>query len=128
VLRHSGGCDEVEHALTPRLLAEGLPSGRGIPTAILAFDDDVAAVVLRAATRAGVAVPARLSVIGFTNILAPYTTPALCSHELYPFEAGITAARLLARLIRREVDEPQRIVFTPTFVCRESCGPAPSEG
>jgi hypothetical protein len=45
------------------------------------------------AARGGVRVPEQLSVLGFTNILAPFTAPALCSHELYPFEAGVAAVR-----------------------------------
>jgi LacI family transcriptional regulator len=125
VVRFRGAHHEAGLEVGERLLAEGLPSGRGRPTAIVGFNDFVAHGMLRAAARLGVAVPDELSVIGFNNLVARYTSPPLCSHEFHLPEVGAAAVSLLAAVMRGEVREPTRRTIEPAFVCRGSCGPAP---
>ncbi len=125
VVRFRGAHHDAGFEMGSRLLSEGLPGGRGRPTAIVGFNDFVAHGVLRAAARAGVAVPGELSVIGFNNLVARYTSPPLCSHEFHLPELGAAAVSLLAAAMRGELPAPTRKTFTPEFVCRASCGPAP---
>ncbi|MEE4453247.1 substrate-binding domain-containing protein [Novosphingobium resinovorum] len=74
------GDDSFESGIEAgRLLLEISPR----PTAILASNDEMAAGVLHAASQAGVAVPAALSVIGFDDTrLAARTLPPLTSIRL----------------------------------------------
>src|SRR6266542_3298934 len=118
VVRFRGAHHDAGYEVGGRLLAEGLPGGRGRPTAIVGFNDFVAHGVLRAAARAGVAVPGELSVIGFNNLVARYTSPPLCSHEFHLPELGAAAVSLLAAAMRGELPAPTRKTFTPEFVCR----------
>ena len=97
-----------------------------MPTAIVGFNDWCALGALRGAAALGVAVPARLSIIGFDNtLLGEASAPRLCSYQPQAFEMGRQAARLLGAHLRKEVDGPRRVIVPVDFVCRESCGPAP---
>jgi LacI family transcriptional regulator len=96
------------------------------PTAAVCFNDSTAFAVVRATLAAGVRVPEDLSVIGFDNRIGEYTTPALCSYDPHLLEVGKAAAQLMADVLRGESEEPQRITVPSEFVCRGTCGPAPS--
>lgn len=126
IVRFRGAHHDAGLEVGGRLLAEGLPGGRGGPTAIVGFNDFVAHGVLRAAARAGVAVPERLSVVGFNNLVARYTSPPLCSHEFHLPEVGAAAVSLLAGVMRGEIPEATRKTIEAAFVCRGTCGPAPA--
>jgi len=123
MVRFHGAHHEAGLEAGTRLLLDGLPDGGQRPTAIVGFNDFVAHGVLRAALEAGVRVPEELSVIGFNNLVARYTFPPLCSHEIHLREVGAAAVSLLAALMRGEVAKPRRITVDPDFVCRGSCGP-----
>lgn len=97
-------------------------------TAIVCMNDAFAHGVLAAAAEAGVAVPERLSVLGFDDTVARYLTPPLCSFDPHLYDVGAQAATLLATALRGEFTAPQRIVTPLDFVCRASCGPAPDRG
>jgi LacI family transcriptional regulator len=122
--------EDVDHYrdLAVRLLTAGLPEqpAAARPSAIACFSDHIAHGVLQAAAAVGVRVPAQLSVIGFDDLIAPYTTPRLCTYDAHLFELGATAATLLAQLLRDGAPGTQHLTITPTFVCRDSCGPAPT--
>jgi LacI family transcriptional regulator len=112
------------HAAARRLLQDAPPTQR--PTAIACFNDYCASGVLRAAAALGLRVPEDVSVIGFDNLVARDTTPPLCSYECHIHEVAAGAVRLLCQALRGEASTPQRLVHTPDFVCRGTCGPAPS--
>jgi LacI family transcriptional regulator len=97
------------------------------PTAIFAANDDMAAGVIRAATRLGVAVPGELSVAGCDDIaLARQLYPTLTTIR-QPLSA--MAERATLRLIGNghgEAQPPVMEVVPATLQIRESTGPAPA--
>lgn len=117
----SSGDEESNAHLLERLL--GLPNR---PSAVFAANDDLAAEVLEAARRMGVAVPEQLSVVGFDDILAAsLTTPKLTTVRQPLFEMGRRAARMLIESIEgtgAEIAEPAHII-APELVVRASTAP-----
>jgi LacI family transcriptional regulator len=107
-----------------RLLTEGLPATGAPPTAILAFNDQCAHGVLRAARALGVDVPRDLSVIGIDDDIARYTFPPLCSYNPHYHALGVKAIEALHALLRGDATAPARVTLPAQFVCRGSCGPA----
>ncbi|MDH3409906.1 MAG: LacI family DNA-binding transcriptional regulator [Gammaproteobacteria bacterium] len=99
-----------------KLLARKRP-----PTAVFAANDDMAAGVIRAADRLGVAVPAQLSVAGFDDIAL--------ARQIYP--ALTTIRQPLAAMAEKAAlalvgESKQRTEIVPaTLQIRESTGPAP---
>lgn len=95
------------------------------PTGVFAFSDAMACGFLAAVQRAGLRVPADLSVIGFDDIdIAPHLLPALTTiHQ--PREAiGACAAQTVLALAAGEAP-PGRQVLPVRLVIRASTGPAP---
>lgn len=109
------------HKRTQQLLA------RGDVTAIFACNDLLGMGALRAAAEAGIAVPGRLSVIGFDGIdLGAYTFPALTTVG-YPIRAmGEMAAQILTERIAGSSGAARDVVVPPRLLLRESTGPAPA--
>lgn len=131
ILRYAGSSavpqDSLVHgqALARRLLCEGLPGTDRIPTALVGFNDWCALGALRAAAGAGVAVPERLSVIGFDNtLIGVASTPSLCSYAPRSIDLGRQAAAHLAAALRGERSGARHIEVPVDFICRGSCGPA----
>jgi DNA-binding LacI/PurR family transcriptional regulator len=98
------------------------------PTAIICWEDRVAAKIIRDATRQGLAVPRDLSVVGCSNTtLAEFFLPAITSVEQHPAEIGRIACRdVLRRLSAGEDEAPEacwHTPVTPSLVIRESCAP-----
>ena len=94
---------------TLRLLALPQP-----PTAIFAGNDYIAAGVLRAANERGVAVPERLSVVGYDDTLVTtLTTPSLTSVHQPLREIGRVAARLLVARLEGERDGKEDVTPRP---------------
>jgi DNA-binding LacI/PurR family transcriptional regulator len=95
-------------------------------TGVVAYNDDVAALVVSAGVRAGVAVPGELSVVGHDDTpLAAVFLPGLTSVRLdSPAYARLMATYALAEIegrpLRDELVEPPTVL-----VARESTGPAP---
>ena len=89
------------------------------PTAILAFNDEQAFGVLRAAAEAGLDVPSELAVFGFDATQgAQFTNPQL-STVRNPL--GQLAARIVARVLAPQ--EPTSSTPLPfELILRESCG------
>ena len=82
-----------------------LLSGSERPTAILAFNDDLAVNVLEAARNQGLFLPHDLSVVGFDDILvASLTVPKLTTVRQPLFEMGQKAAQLLIAQIEPKKD------------------------
>jgi DNA-binding LacI/PurR family transcriptional regulator len=97
------------------------------PTALCTSTDLVAIGALHAAHVIGAAVPDRLSVVGFDDILiAAHTVPALTTLRM-PIRAMVREAVGTAIGIARDpasaAKEPLKVVFEPTLVVRESTAP-----
>jgi DNA-binding LacI/PurR family transcriptional regulator len=96
------------------------------PTAVATATDLVAVGVLHAAHRHGVAVPERLSVVGFDDIMiAPHTVPALTTLRMPIAEIvryAVTSAIDLAR-DPNGAREPHLDLFAPTLIVRDSTAP-----
>ncbi|WP_405654334.1 LacI family DNA-binding transcriptional regulator [Streptomyces sp. NBC_00019] len=99
------------------------------PTGIFCYNDRVAAGVLHAATRLGIAVPEELSVVGYDDQehMAAYLTPALTTVALPHRAMGEAAARLLLDSIDTGRTSPATVRrLACPVISRASVGPAPS--
>ena len=106
------------HALTRTLLE------RDDVTAILAGNDLMGIGVLRAAAEAGVAVPQRLSVVGFDGIdIGAYTYPALTTVGHPIRRLGELAATVLIERIAGREPKARDVVVAPALMLRESTAP-----
>lgn len=97
-------------------------------TAVLAYNDLVAIGLMLELQSRGVAVPDRLSIIGFDNIFgADFTTPALTSIGSPHRASGMYAAQSLFALLS---DSAVPLVddLTTELVMRGSTGPVPTAG
>jgi LacI family transcriptional regulator len=95
------------------------------PTAVFCGNDVIALGALNAAQRAGILVPADISVIGFDDIpMASWQAFQLTtvSHDLN--EMAASAARLLVDRIAGRTDQPRRVVLQPHLVERATLAPA----
>jgi len=103
-----------------RLLARHQP-----PTAIFAFNDNMAVGALRAARELGLEVPGRLSVVGFDDVEnASLVTPALTTVRQPLQEMGRVATGILYRLIDDQPLDVTRIELSTRLVVRASTAPA----
>jgi LacI family transcriptional regulator len=94
------------------------------PTAVFAANDVSAIATVEVARELGIAVPERLSVIGFDNV----PESALCSPPLTTVDQHIQAMgrhamELLIRLIRGETPEATHIKLETELVVRRSTAP-----
>ncbi|MEV6759188.1 LacI family DNA-binding transcriptional regulator [Streptomyces sp. NPDC051105] len=122
-----GGEISAGYAGALRLL-DGVEPGRR-PTAVLCYNDRVAAGVLHAATRLGIDVPADLSVVGYDDQehMAAFLTPPLTSVALPHRAMGEAAARLLLDAIEAGRTPPATVRrLACPVVSRASVGPAPT--
>jgi len=105
--------------------AESLLSLPSPPSAIFAANDDMAAGVLRVASRRGLVVPGRLSIAGFDDsALALQVYPALTTIR-QPLAS--MAERAVQALIRPDFDahdEFGQVIIPSRLVIRNSTGPA----
>lgn len=110
----SGGRDGAERLLS-------LPEP---PTAIFAFNDNLAIGVVQAARARGVRVPEDLSVVGFDDIEhATIVTPELTTVRQPLAEMGRTAVSMLIRLLERQRFETLHLELGTRLVVRESTAP-----
>jgi len=94
------------------------------PTAIFAFNDNLAIGVLQAARERGVRVPEELSVVGFDDVeAAEIVTPALTTVRQPLAEMGRMAVSLLERLIEGQRIEALHVELRTQLVVRQSSGP-----
>ncbi|MDX6302364.1 MAG: hypothetical protein QOF53_3578, partial [Nocardioidaceae bacterium] len=111
-----------------------VPSGRAAasalldlperPTAIFAFNDNMAIGALQAARERGLEVPRDLSVVGFDALDASLiVTPTLTTVRQPLEEMGRLAVRLLMSLLDGERTEATRIALATTIVVGESTAP-----
>ena len=94
------------------------------PTAIFAFNDNLAIGVLQAARARGLQVPGDLSVVGFDDVEhATIVTPTLTTIRQPLAEMGRMAVSLLMRLLERQRFETLHVELATRLVVRESTGP-----
>ncbi len=96
------------------------------PTAIFAFNDNMAVGALQVARARGLRLPEELSIIGFDDSeRAAIVTPALTSVRQPLEEMGRIGVSLLTRLIEGQRVEALRVELATKLVVRGSTGPAP---
>jgi LacI family transcriptional regulator len=94
------------------------------PTAIFAFNDNIAIGALQAARASGVRVPEDVSVVGFDDVEhAAIVTPALTTVRQPLAEMGRTAVSLLNRLLEGQRLEALHIELATRLVVRDSTAP-----
>jgi LacI family transcriptional regulator, galactose operon repressor len=97
---------------------------RDRPTAVFAFNDNVAVGTMRAARRLGLRVPEDLSIVGFDDVeFAELLGPALTTVRQPLEEMGRMAVSLLTRLIEQQPVEALRVELATRLVVRESTAP-----
>jgi LacI family transcriptional regulator len=98
------------------------------PTAIFAFNDEMAIGAMHAIIQSGRKVPEDISVIGFDDATPdlPYITPALTTLHHPLTEIGRLAVDVLYRLIQHQPLEATHIKLSARLVIRESTGPRKS--
>lgn len=105
-----------------RMLAEGAGER---PTAFVCYNDELAVRLLDAARLLGIAVPERLSLVGFDDSPLATATEVKLTTLTHPKTGmGEAAAELLLRMIENQSGGPfEPIVYTPELIVRESSVP-----
>ena len=99
------------------------------PTALVGFNDKVAAGALAAAADLGLRVPHDVSIAGFDDIdLAQVTRPTLTTVRQPLAEMGRMAVSLLIRLLERHRVDALHVELATDLIVRDSTGPAPATG
>jgi len=94
------------------------------PTAIFAFNDNLAIGAIQAARARGLRVPEDVSVVGFDDVEhATIVTPTLTTVRQPLAEMGRTAVSLLVRLLERQRFETLHVELGTRLVVRESTAP-----
>jgi LacI family transcriptional regulator len=94
------------------------------PTAIFAFNDNLAIGAVQAARAHGLRVPEELSIVGFDDVeLATVVSPALTTIRQPLAEMGRMAVSMLARLLERSRIETLHVELGTRLVVRDSTAP-----
>jgi DNA-binding LacI/PurR family transcriptional regulator len=120
----------VEHALfsleggqaaTTRMLRQGV-------TGIICASDVLALGAIRAVRRAGLDVPADVSVVGYDDSGWLNSTDPPLTTVRQPIESmGKAAVALLVNQMESAMVESEELLFEPELVVRQSTGPAPTQ-
>ena len=96
-------------------------------SAVVAFNDDIAAGLLNRFADRGVRVPYHVSVVGHDDTaLAEMVTPRLTTVHIPAAAAGVTAAQMLITHLRGDNSSPRRSELASELIVRGSTGPAPA--
>jgi LacI family transcriptional regulator len=116
---------EAEPEIDPgRAAAEQLLDLSEPPTAIFAFNDNIAIGAIQAARARGLRVPEDLSVVGFDDVEhATIVTPALTTVRQPLAEMGRTGVSLLMRLLEGQRFETLHVELATRLVVRDSTAP-----
>lgn len=116
-----GGEDQLDgqHAV-----AAMLSSTSPLPTAFIAFNDDIAAAAMGVLAHQGIDVPGDISVVGFDDsALARSPEIDLTSVQQKPQDmARLAVERVIARSVGRPIDD-REIVLEPDLIVRATTGP-----
>jgi LacI family transcriptional regulator, repressor for deo operon, udp, cdd, tsx, nupC, and nupG len=105
---------------------EQLLARRRLPTAVFAESDEMALGALQTLRQAGLAVPGRVSLIGFDDHeMAPAGDLTTIAQPVRR-QGELAAGRLLAVLAGREPDEPVDLELPTRLVVRGTTGPPPA--
>jgi len=117
------GEDQLDGQRAARALLE---SGAELPTALVAFNDDVAAAAMSVLGQHGIDIPGDLSITGFDDsALARSPAVDLTSVQQVPHElARLAVERIVARSEGSELPG-REIVLEPELRVRSSTGPVP---
>ena len=97
------------------------------PTAIFAFNDNIAIGAVQAARARGLRVLEDLSIVGFDDVEhATIVTPELTTVRQPLAEMGRTAVSLLNRLLERQRFETLHVELATRLVVRDSTAPPPA--
>jgi LacI family transcriptional regulator len=97
------------------------------PTAIFAFNDNIAIGAIQAARACEVRVPDDLSIVGFDDVEhATIVTPELTTVRQPLAEMGRTAVSLLNRLLEGQRFETLHLELATRLVVRDSTAPPPA--
>jgi DNA-binding LacI/PurR family transcriptional regulator len=106
-----------------------LERGGPRPTAVFAFNDQMAIGALHALRTRGLRVPDDMAIVGFDGIaLGAYTTPELTTVEQPSGEVGKRAVEVLFDLLDGDSSSPTRVTLPVRLVVRESCGASSKQG
>jgi LacI family transcriptional regulator len=107
-----------------RVAAEQLLDLPERPTAIFAFNDNIAIGAIQAARARGLRVPEDVSIVGFDDVEhATIVSPTLTTVRQPLAEMGRTAVSLLSRLLERQRFETLHVELATRLVVRESTAP-----
>lgn len=127
LLRHGLRFDETMIVDAGTLPREGydaampLLSGQVRPTAVLCYNDLIAAGVYKAAAELHLSIPSTLSVVGIDDIeLAAVFGPPLTTVRQPCHELGQALAQLLLNLLAEPAHPPQAQLLPVELVCRQS--------
>lgn len=108
----------------PRPNAEALRelfSSNGAPTAVIAMDDSWALWLMGQLGEWGLSVPKDVSLVGFNNSsFSPFTTPALTSVEIHPYELGLAAMDMMMEALHKNSVKPRHQVVPVSLIQRGS--------
>jgi DNA-binding LacI/PurR family transcriptional regulator len=94
-----------------------------LPTAVFAFNDQMAIGALHALRTCGLRVPEDMAVVGFDGIaLGEFTTPELTTVEQPRAEVGRRAVELVFEMLDGSTSSPAHVTLPVRLVVRESCG------
>ena len=121
-----GQCSARSSQRSPPACGPPTSCSRARTTGVLAYNDDVAVGVMSRLADRGVAVPGRVSVVGFDDtMLASMVTPHLSTVRLPMAAAGTVAVALLAEVLRGDDVAARGPIELPAeLVVRASTGPA----
>lgn len=92
-----------------------------LPTAIFAANDIMAIGVIKAAEKARILIPHKLSVMGYDDIeMSNLCTPALTTIHQPKYEVGTEAARILINSLQKKEEQEKKVTLEIHVVERES--------
>lgn len=120
-------CDGEDQLDGQRAARALLDEGSELPTAIVAFNDDIAAAAMSVLGQQGIDVPGDVSIIGFDDsVLARGPGIDLTSIQQIPHEmARLAVDRIIART-SGDVVPDRELVLEPELKVRSTTGPAPN--
>jgi LacI family transcriptional regulator len=106
-----------------RITRSMLESGQPLPRALLCMNDQMALGALNVFAEAGIAVPDKVAVTGFDDlVVSRYLSPPLTTVRQPAEDLGATAVSTLVEVTRGADGASREIVLPTELVVRESCG------